>query len=841
MNLIRMLQQCVRMLNRAAWRHHQPLYSLLAGLISGVLVGTSTALSPGFIGLLLLATAAIWWPWPYRHLQGCCRLLLVGFTLSHLSLSWQQRALPPHHIAHQLPHLARRRIQIEGQLDRPVDARHDRQYIFVRLQRLYGPHGWQAATGRARLNLHTADVRLLPGDRIRVEQLRLHPVRNFQNPGRFDFRAHMHRQGLYAVGGISRPKRIHLLERPQHWRSDRIFAQWRQRMLRHIQAHLPPPADAVLAAIVLGQRGALTPDIEQDFQAAGLAHLLVVSGLHVGFVVLASFVSFRTLYRYLRSWAPRSWLPAWRPTPTAALLSMTPLLLYCSLVGWKVSTLRAAIMASSYLLALAVSRQRDPLQALSLAAVLVLLFDPTALLTLGFQLSFVAVTMILLASRRLTPQRLSGWRRALCSGRLATSAAFIGTIPLLAGTFHTIPLYSPFTNFILLPLVSLLVPAGVVVLLFTSLWPASASIAFAPLAPLLTALTTLIHHIAARPEALYHTASLPATVIMGYYGLLMCVLLMPRQRFGQRCRWSAYSLCALLVLGGMGWAYLTSRPNQLRVTFLDVGTGDAILIQTPEGRNLLIDGGGTYNGQFDVGARVVAPVLWHYHIGRFDLMALTHMHPNHARGLASLFRLFGAQHLLTNGSPIYADYLRDMIALGTQRGTLLHTAPTGPRHWQWGRLQLSILSPPSHASPPLWHPPTENDRSLVLRLQYGKVRILFTGDIQRATEQWLADHIGDLHADILQVPHHGSRTSTHSDFIQRVQPEVGIITSGSGNVYGHPHPRVLTTLAQHHVRVFRTDHHGAITITSDGTQYHIAPFIINPCSPPRPVHIPPLP
>jgi competence protein ComEC len=692
-----------------------------------------------------------------------------------------------------------------------------------------------------RLKIHTAHVDLLPGDRIRVEQLRLHPVRNFQNPGHFDFRALMHRQGIYAVGGVSRPERVRLLERPQHGRLDRLFAQWRQHLLQHIQAHLSSPADAVLAAIVLGQRGALTPDIEQAFQASGLAHLLVVSGLHVGFIVLASLISLRTLCRYLRSWAPRSWLPAWRPTPTAALLSMTPLLLYCSLVGWKVSTTRAAIMASSYLLALVVSRQREALQAVSLAAIVVLLVDPNALLTLGFQLSFVAVTMILLANRHLTPPRLAGWRRALCSSALTTGAAFVGTIPLLVGTFHTIPIYGLLTNFILLPPISLLVPYGVVVLLLTSLWPASASIAFTTLEPLLTGLTTSVKAIAARPEALYHTPPLPMAALIGYYGLLMCVMFMPRHRFGKRCRWSAFSLCALLILGGMGWAYQTSRPKQLRVTFLDVGTGDAILIQTPEGHNLLIDGGGTYNGQFDIGARIVAPVLWQYYIRRFDLVALTHMHPNHAHGLASLLQLFDAQHLLTNGSPMHADYLQDLVAISTQRDTRMHTAQTGPRHWRWGRLQLSILSPPSHASGHLWHPPSENDRSLVLRLQYGNVRILLTGDIQRATEQWLTTHISDLRADILHVPHHGSRTSTHADFIQRVQPEVGIITSGSGNTYGHPHPRVLATLEQHNVRVFRTDLHGAITVSSDGFHYRIDPLIINPCSPPPPVHIPPRP
>jgi competence protein ComEC len=129
----------------------------------------------------------------------------------------------------------------------------------------------------------------------------------------------------------------------------------------------------------------------------------------------------------------------------------------------------------------------------------------------------------------------------------------------------------------------------------------------------------------------------------------------------------------------------------------------------------------------------------------------------------------------------------------------------------------------------------------VLRLQYGNVRILLTGDIQRATAQWLTTHISDLRADILHVPHHGSRTSTHAAFIQRVQPQVGIIPSGSGNTYGHPHPQVLATLEQHNVRVFRTDLHGAITVSSDGFHYRIDPLIINPCSPPPPVHIPPRP
>jgi competence protein ComEC len=150
----------------------------------------------------------------------------------------------------------------------------------------------------------------------------------------------------------------------------------------------------------------------------------------------------------------------------------------------------------------------------------------------------------------------------------------------------------------------------------------------------------------------------------------------------------------------------------------------------------------------------------------------------------------------------------------------------GRREWQWERLRLTVLAPPSREEQQqiTWRPPTENDRSLVLRLQYGSVRLLFTGDIQHFTERWLLAHRPDLQADILQIPHHGSKTSTLPAFVQHVRPQVAIMSLGAGNTYGHPHPHVLRVLTAQDVPVFRTDQHGAITITSDGTHFQVTPF-----------------
>ncbi len=480
--------------NRAAWLSQRPLFCVLAGIMSGSAIGITVPLSPPLIALALLAVVLVWRRWPQVHLQRCCRLLLTGLLLTHLQLAWQQRALPLDHIAHWLPAAPRQRISIDGRLYRPVETRGDRQRLYVRLHRLRDTQGWRPVSGRVRLNVHTTALTFLPGDVIRVHRLRLYPIRNFQNPGAFDYRGLMRRQGIYAVGGISRPDRVRLLQRPPGWRPAGLFVRWRRRLTALVQTHLPPSLAPVFTAMVLGQRGHLPAALQDAFRATGTAHLLVVSGLHVGFVLVACFLSIRTVLRPLRSCLPRAWLPAWRPTPLAALLCLPPVLLYCSVVGWKVSTIRAALMVGSSMLALVLSRSHDLMYALCLAAALILVFDAQALFTLGFQLSFAAVATILLVHQRLAKPdeatRLAErWRKRLWMPILATTAAYAGTLPILASAFHIIPTYGALSNFVLVPLAGVIVPAGVAALALSVAWPALAAVVFPPLGLLLSWVT----------------------------------------------------------------------------------------------------------------------------------------------------------------------------------------------------------------------------------------------------------------------------------------------------------------------------------------------------------------
>ena len=807
-----------------AWE--RPLLCLAAGLLGGSAVNAVIRLPAPLLVVLLAVTGLGLVPrWPWVDAQRCCRAAFLGLTLTFLHLGWQGLPLPPEHVSHKLSERPER-WHVEGVVDRAVVPRGDRQFVYLRLHRLQRrEQSWEAASGLIRINVHTDRLPYLPSDVIRVSRLRLHRPRTAGNPGAFDFRALMQRRGVHAVGGVTKPDRLHLLHRADGSRLARAMERWRQNLRADVASLLPTPYDAVFLAIVLGHKGSLPADIQADFRAAGVAHLLVVSGLHVGFIAAATLFGWRQVLRTVRSRLPRAWLPGWRPTPLAAMLSLPPVLLYCSLVGWRVPTLRAALMVGSYLLALCIERRSDARYALVLAAVLIVLVDPWAFADVGFRLSFAAVAAILLATAAaLKPQPTppdvrQRVRRYLLTYITASAAAYLGTLPILMQAFHTVPTFGVLTNLLLLPLVGLLVPAGVLSLGVLSLWPAAAPPVFNALAYPISWLISLTDAIAGLPNAQFHLASPSLLMIAAYYGA--GVSLVTAWRWPQRLAYA--SACMLVVALGTGWQALETRSDRLRVTFLDVGTGDAILVQAPGNHNLLIDGGGTYDGRFDVGARVVAPVLWDRYIRRFDLVALTHPHPNHARGLVSVLQLFPTEHLLTNGTPMRQDYLRDILAAGEQWNTQHHTAAAGRREWRWGDLRLTVLSPPSVAEQARmpWNPRSENDRSLVLLLQYGEVRILLTGDIQHAAEHWLVAHRDDLRADVMQVPHHGSKTSTLPDFVRHVRPRDGIISLGAGNPYGHPHPRVLKTLAEQQVGVWRTDIHGAVTVSTDGSTYEI--------------------
>lgn len=321
-----------------AWE--RPLLCLAAGLLGGSAVNAAVGLpTPLVVGVLAAMGLGLLPRWPLVDAQRCCRVAFLGLALTFLHLGWQGLPLPLEHVSHKLSDRPER-WHVEGVVDRAVVPRGDRQYVYLRLHRLQRQaKPWETVSGLIRINVHADRLPYLPGDVLRVNRLRLHRPRTAGNPGAFDFRGLMQRRGIHAVGGVTKSERLLLLRQADGYGVARTLERWRQDLRAAVSSLLPAPYDAVFLAIVLGHKGSLPAAVQSDFRAAGVAHLLVVSGLHVGFIAAATLFGWRQLMRTLRSRVPPAWLPRWRPTPAAAMLSLPPVLLYGFLVGWRVPTL----------------------------------------------------------------------------------------------------------------------------------------------------------------------------------------------------------------------------------------------------------------------------------------------------------------------------------------------------------------------------------------------------------------------------------------------------------------------------------------------------------------------
>jgi competence protein ComEC len=270
------------------------------------------------------------------------------------------------------------------------------------------------------------------------------------------------------------------------------------------------------------------------------------------------------------------------------------------------------------------------------------------------------------------------------------------------------------------------------------------------------------------------------------------------------------------------WRLLATRPDgTLRVTFLDVGQGDAALVRFPRGATLLIDAGGlTFSSSFDIGDRVVAPVLRHTGIRRLESVALSHGHPDHVGGLSAILREFRPRDVW-DGIPVPPlGPLRALKSLADERGARWTTVQTGDRMSIDG-VNVIVRHPP----PADWErQQVRNDDSVVLELEWHEVSFVFTGDIGAEVEQAIAPRFAPMPLRVLKVPHHGSLTSSSRGFVSSLQPRIAVVSAGRGNIFGHPAPAVLGRYREIGADVFRTDRDGAVTIETDGHSLSVSTF-----------------
>ncbi len=701
------------------------------------------------------------------------------------------------------------RVVLEGEVERATET-DDGQHLVLDVSRVDG------RSARARVGLSAVDAPpLSAGQRVLVPA-RLRPPMPRANPGEWSrFEAQRRRGELWT--GRADGERLVLLSGPS------AAATWLARahfeLAESVRAVAPDEdAAALLLTLAAGLRADLGDRVEEDFARSGLAHVLSVSGLHVA--VLA-FALFGLVRRLLVRW-PGRFFRRVDPRVIAAPAAMPLVWAYVAYTGWQAPAVRSAVMCTLVLLGHALRRRSDPLNALSAAALFMVLADPAGLVDLSVQLSFVAVlSLVLLAPlfrdalpvEKPSHKVLSGWKLVLAQWReaalvtfTASAAVTCASAPLVLMAFHRVGLAGLLSNVVCMPLsaaLTLLAAGGAALHLVS---PVAALPVLWAGAWLSHGLAWAAHAFAALPFAAMTLPPPPLSLALAWWaGLLALVLLHGRARL----------LAVSAPLAAGLFVALLPRPEAgvLEVSFLSVGHGDAIVLSS-EGHHALLDGGGVPQGH-DTGRRFVLPFLETRRIERLELVGLSHPHPDHALGLPSVLERVPAERVWLPAGAGRGPLVGDIVAAA--RGATVEDVELGHAPFHLGAATIEVLGPPVDRI--LLE--GENDRSLVLRVRHGDVTFLFPGDVEEAGEESLA--LAEP-VTVLKAPHHGSRTSSHDGFVATARPRFVVFCVGAFNRFGFPHGEVVERYEAMGARCLRTDLDGAVTFHSDGHAVSVETF-----------------
>lgn len=675
---------------------------------------------------------------------------------------------------------------------------------------------WDGAPrpARVQLSLYEAADCPLPGARIRVPA-RLRNLEGPQNPGAPDLLGRRLREGITHRGSADGRSLLRLSAAPD---IERWMHAARRRLTRDVGQLAPSSeAGALFLTLAAGQRAALGPELEEVFSRSGLAHVLSVSGLHVAALALTLLAVLRRLF----SWAPILGRSV-DPRQLAAPLAIPLVWAFVAWTGWQAPAVRSALMASTALLALSVRRSNEALNTLAASAVLLLVVDPACIADLSMQLSFLAVLALVLLVPALDRPLFGagmgqpaqeGWRGALrragkasWQSLLASVAVTLAGAPLIASVFGRLSLAGLLSNIVCMPLSGLLTLLAAGGAALHVVWPDLATPVLWAGGWASEAFLWVARFFSAAPLATLPVPP-PAPGSIATFALGLIALAVVRGRW----RW-----LGLMVPLAVGWtyAYPRLRPSPpLRITFLSVGQGDGIVISAG-GRHALVDAGGVPEGA-DTGVRHVLPFLRDQGIEAFDLVVLSHPHPDHGLGLVSVLNRIPTSRLwLAEGT---TDGALSRAVREAAGDAVVEAVSRGRPPFRLGDATLEVLGPPRDAFE-LAH---VNDRSVVLKVTLGEVSVLLTGDIEAAGEAAL--EVGTV--TVLKAPHHGSRTSSGAALLDRARPAAAVMTLGRHNRYGFPHPEVAARYRDRGIPVFRTDLQGAVTLESDGREARLHSFL----------------
>lgn len=693
-------------------------------------------------------------------------------------------------------------IDFYGRLYKSPSRGRERDDLYLRIEKVLDQDKEIEIKGNLRVSIpHTKEspsvYNLCTLDEVKVSA-KLSPSEGYRNFNTSSLDQYLKSQNLHKRSFTKSPLLIEKLKSGKKLSPLRIISRLRQKFQLGIEKHFPDPRTrtlssqgAVVEALLLGERGRMNPEFSQSLQSAGIYHLFAISGAHIAII---SFLLF-SFFKLLRI-----------PNRMNYVLLIIFLSFFALLVEGRPSVLRATIMALAFLFGKLIWRNVNLLNTLSIAAFFLLLLNPFNLFSLGFQLTFAATFSIILFFPKIITH-LPRLPLRISEIFALSLTAQLGVLPLIVLRFNRVTFSSLLLNFAAIPLVGLIMACGYIFLLLTFTISFAAEFLSRVIHFLVDFLISISHILDPIPALSFRVPTPSVIILLGYF-LFFGSLLLPTRIRKQKLITSLLFIAFLALLVTYPFS---SHSRNLKLTFIDVGQGDSILVEFPGRKKMLVDGGGNPEETFDIGERVVSPFLWKKGIKTIDFLVLTHAHPDHMNGLKAVARNFKINEYWEAFSPqeneSYDEFKRLLFSKTTSRRMF--------RGYEENidGVKIEVLNP-KQADPYVFR--VHNDHSLVLRIIYGQTVVLLTSDIGKEVEEDLEEFYQTLKSQILKSPHHGSDSSSSEDFLKAVSPQVLIISVGRGNRYNLPDQAVLDRYEETGAKVYRTDQIGAVEISSDG-------------------------